>query len=112
MLPAALPQANAWQIDCDISHFISLGPPAHVVNRPAAECVEAVAGDHESDFLVEGDGAAIVGIHIEIEPARGEAFGLGNELAADAGAPKFRCDHKLVEIERAGVDGDETDDPV
>ena len=60
-------------------------------------------------FLVEGDGARVVGVDVEIEPARRHALGFGDQRHADARTPMLRRHHDLIEIERARIDGDEAD---
>ena len=51
-----------------------LRPPRHAVHRLAADLIFAGAGNDEAGFLVKADGARIVGIDVEIETVRRNAF--------------------------------------
>src|SRR5260370_5794111 len=80
----------------------------HMVNRPAAERATPVAGNDKAFLGIEGQRARIIGIDVEVQALRREPFGLGDQRAADPDAPIFRCDDKLIEIERARIDCDKS----
>src|SRR6516164_3709688 len=80
-----------------------------MVDRPAAERIKSVSGNHEAFLFVKSDRARIVGIDVKAKSARRQKFGFCDERAGNAFAPIFRRHHNLVEIARGGLDGDETD---
>src|SRR5215471_2169582 len=54
------------------------------MDRPAAPRIDSAAGDDEALFLIKRDRPRIVGIDVEIKPARRDAPGLGDERAGKA----------------------------
>ena len=80
-----------------------------MVDRPAAERIDPIAADDEAFFLIKRDRPRIIGVDVEIKPARRYTLCLGNERAGKPFAPIFRRDDDLVEIKRAWVGGDKAD---
>ena len=60
-------------------------------------------------LLVEADGAGVIGVDVKVEAAWRDAFGLIDQRGRDTAAPGFRRYDDLIEIERAGIDGDKPD---
>ena len=53
-------------------------PPAHAMHRFAGDRIFARAADDKAELAVEGDGARIVGVDVEIEARRRQPFRLGD----------------------------------
>ena len=58
-------------------------------------------------LLVEADGAGVVLVDEEVEPARRQAFGFIDQRAGNVRTPEFGRHHDLIKIHRLVVDGDE-----
>src|SRR5258705_6012459 len=80
-------------------------PPLHPIGQSPGRIL-VLAGDGETLLLIEADGAGVVLVHLQIEPAWREPPRFGDKRLGDTRAPGFRSHHDLVEIKRFRVDRD------
>ena len=82
------------------------------MNRFAGDRIDPGAADRKALFFVEADGACVVGVDVEVESAWRESLSFCDEARPDIRSPQLRGHYDLVEIERVGIDGDESGDPI
>src|SRR5437016_10962448 len=84
-------------------------PPAHLVDGRARAPIKRFAGDDEALLFIKANGARIVLVDVQIEAGGRYPLGFGNQRRGDAQSPRFRGDHGLIDVEGAGIDGDEAE---
>ena len=75
-------------------------------HRAARDRIDVAALVAEAGFLIEADGAGIVGIDGEPHAGRRKPLRLGRQRRRQPAAPVFGRDYQLVEVACA-IDGDE-----